>query len=280
MKGGRVRIRKLAFSAIEYAGLAGLVLLFVLPFVWMVVTSVKALVETMAYPPKFIPSSLHFENYANAWKSGPFLKFLVNSVVITLAVMLLQFLFTVPAAYAFARRKFRGKNLFFGLTLVTLMIPTQLIFVPMFLIFSKIGLINSYASMVAPFAASAFGIFLLRQRFMQVSEELLEAARLDGAGEFLIIMRIMIPMAKPAIVTILLLTFISRWNDYFWPMAMSTNDNVRTLAVGIAMLRETEGAASWNTLMAGNVILVLPILVLFAMAQRQIIQAFVYTGEK
>lgn len=280
MRGARVRIGKVALSAIEYAGLAALVLLFVLPFLWMLATSVKAIDETMTYPPRFIPSSLHFENFANAWKSGPFLKFLLNSLVITLTVMLLQFVFTVPAAYAFARRKFRGKNLFFGLTLVTLMIPTQLIFVPMFLMFSKVGLINSYASMIAPFAASAFGIFLLRQRFMQVPEELLEAARLDGAGEFRIIMRIMLPMAKPAIVTILLLTFISRWNDYFWPMAMSTDDSVRTLAVGIAMLRETEGAASWNTLMAGNVILVLPILILFALAQRQIIQAFVYTGDK
>ena len=115
---------------------------------------------------------------------------------------------------------------------------------------------------------------------MQIPEELLEAARLDNASEWKILTKIMIPMSRHTLMTILLLTFISRWNDYFWPMTMSTNDTVRTLAVGVAMLRETEGAASWNTLMAGNVILVLPILVIFVIAQQQIIKAFVYNGEK
>lgn len=165
-------------------------------------------------------------------------------------------------------------------TLATLMIPTQLIFVPMFLLFSKMKLINSYLSLILPFCASGFGIFMVRQRFMQIPEELIEAARLDNASELKILTHVMIPMARPTITTMLLLTFISRWNDYFWPMVMTTKDSVRTLSVGVAMLRETEAAASWNTLMAGNVILVLPILILFIFAQKQIIQAFAYSGEK
>ena len=121
---------------------------------------------------------------------------------------------------------------------------------------------------------------MLRQSFMQIPEELLEAARLDQASEWQIIRHIMVPMARPTIVTLMLLTFISRWNDYFWPLVMTTNDKVRTLSIGVSMLKNTEGGASWNVLMAGNVILVLPILIVFVCAQRHIIRAFTYTGEK
>lgn len=273
-------LKKRILSGINLIGLFLLAAVFILPFLWMVLTSVKTFAETMTYPPVFWPESLNLKNFANAWKSGPFLKYTMNSIIITVAVVVAQFVVTVPAAYAYARCRFRGKNIMFGLTMATLMIPTQLIFVPLFLMFSKLGMINSYWSMILPFCASAFGIFMLRQRFMQIPEEILEAARLDNAGELQILARIMVPMAKPTITTMLMLTFISRWNDYFWPMTMTTNDKVRTLAVGISMLRETEAAASWNTLMAGNVILVLPILIIFIFAQRQIIQAFVYNGEK
>ena len=265
---------------IQYIGFAILLVLFIIPFVWMVSTSVKSIGETLTNPPIFIPSEFHFENYVKAWKSGPFLHFFLNSAIITFSSMILQLLFVVPAAYAFARCKFRGKTILFGITMMTLMIPGQLIFMPLFLIFSRMGLINSYASMILPFSTSAFGIFMLRQSFMQIPEELLEAARLDQASEWQIIRHIMVPMARPTIVTLMLLTFISRWNDYFWPLVMTTNDKVRTLSIGVSMLKNTEGGASWNVLMAGNVILVLPILIVFVCAQRQIIRAFTYTGEK
>ena len=265
---------------LNIAGLIILAALFILPFLWMILTAVKSFAETMTYPPVFFPSELHFENFVKAWKSGPFLKYFLNSCIVTIVVIVMQFLVTIPAAYAYARCRFRGKNIMFGITLATLMIPTQLIFVPMFLLFSKMKLINSYHSLILPFCASGFGIFMVRQRFMQIPEELIEAARLDNASELKILTHVMIPMARPTITTMLLLTFISRWNDYFWPMVMTTKDSVRTLSVGVAMLRETEAAASWNTLMAGNVILVLPILILFIFAQKQIIQAFAYSGEK
>lgn len=267
-------------SVVNGIGLCIVAAVFILPFIWMVLTSVKTFVETMTYPPVFLPSKIKLDNFANAWNSGPFLRYFLNSCIVTLTVIVMQFLITIPAAYAYARCRFRGKNILFGLTLSTLMIPTQLIFVPMFLVFSKMNLINSYWSLILPFCASAFGIFMVRQRFMQIPEEIIEAARMDNAGEFRILTHIMIPMARPTITTMLLLTFISRWNDYFWPMVMTTKDNVRTLAVGVAMLRETEAAASWNTLMAGNVILVLPILLIFLFTQKQIIQAFTYSGEK
>ena len=274
------KAKRSVLSWINTIGLCILAAVFILPFLWMILTSVKSFADTMTYPPVFLPSEVKLENFANAWKSGPFLRYFLNSCIITLVVIAMQFLVTIPAAYAYARCRFRGKKIFFGLTLATLMIPTQLIFVPLFLVFSKMKLINSYLSMILPFCASAFGIFMIRQRFMQIPEELIEAARLDNASELKILTHIMIPMAKPTITTMLLMTFISRWNDYFWPMVMTTKDKVRTLSVGVAMLRETEAAASWNTLMAGNVILVLPILILFIFAQRQIIQAFAYKSKK
>lgn len=274
------RLKKIVLTVVQYIGFAILLVLFIIPFVWMVSTSVKSIGETLTNPPIFIPSDFHFENYVKAWKSGPFLHFFLNSAIITFSSMILQLLLVVPAAYAFARCKFRGKTILFGITMMTLMIPGQLIFMPLFLIFSKMGLINSYVSMILPFSTSAFGIFMLRQSFMQIPEELLEAARLDQASEWQIIRHIMVPMARPTIVTLMLLTFISRWNDYLWPLVMTTNDKVRTLSIGVSMLKNTEGGASWNVLMAGNVILVLPILIVFVCAQRHIIRAFTYTGEK
>ena len=146
--------------------------------------------------------------------------------------------------------------------------------------FSSWGMINTYWSLILPSASSAFAIFMLRQTFKQVSEELLEAARLDKAGEFKIIWKIMLPLARPTVVTLAMLTFISVWNDYFWPLVMTTKETVRTLPVGIASLQMTESGINYNIMMAGNVILVIPVLIVFFFAQKQIIKAFTYTGVK
>ncbi|NLD16411.1 MAG: carbohydrate ABC transporter permease [Tissierellia bacterium] len=253
---------------------------FLVPFVWMFLTSFKSLSETLAIPPTILPKTWHFENFIKAWNSGPFLKYTMSSVIVTLSVVALQMLTIIPAAYAFARYKFFGKNLLFSLTLITMMIPAQLIFLPVFLMMSKWNLLNTYWSLILPFASSAFGIFLLRQRFMQVPEEILEAAILDNASDLKILYKIMVPQAKGTLVTIGLFTFISIWNDYFWPLVMTTKDTVRTLPLGVSMLRSTMDGISWNILMAGNIILVLPIVIVFIFAQKKIIEAFTYTGIK
>ncbi|MFQ9697434.1 MAG: carbohydrate ABC transporter permease, partial [Zhenhengia sp.] len=146
--------------------------------------------------------------------------------------------------------------------------------------FSNMGLINKLPSLILPFASSAFGIFMLRQTFKQVPKELIEAAKLDKAGEFKIITKIMLPLARPTLTTLALLTFISTWNDYFWPLTLTTNDSVRTLPVGIASLRQIESGVNYHILMAGNVMLVIPILIAFLFAQKQIIKAFTYLGDK
>jgi sn-glycerol 3-phosphate transport system permease protein len=160
------------------------------------------------------------------------------------------------------------------------MIPAQLVFLPVFLLLSRLKMINHYSSLILPQAASAFGIFMLRQTFKQVPEEILEAARLDKASELKIMTRVMLPIARPTLVALALLTFISTWNDYFWPLVLTTNDRVRTLPLGVAALRNVQGGITYHTAMAGNILLLLPIVAVFLIAQRQIIKAFTYMGEK
>lgn len=271
---------RIALAALNAAALLTLVIIFAMPFVWMISTSLKTLPETMIFPPEWIPGNPVWQNYADAWNTGPFLSYFVNSVVIAVGILILQMLTIIPASYAFARYKFKGSNFLFGIVMVTLMIPAQLIFLPVYLELSAFKLLNTHLGLILPFASSAFGIFLLRQAFMQISDELLEAARLDQAAEWKIIVRIMVPMVKPVLVTFALFSFIAHWNDYFWPLVMTTNDTVRTLPLGIAKIREVEGVATWNILMAGNLILVAPILAVFFLSQRQIIKAFVYNGVK
>lgn len=273
-------VARLAFKAANFAGMLLLVAVFVVPFVWMVSTSLKTYSETVLFPPKWIPAELRWDNFARAWNSGPFLKYFLNSVIVSVSILLLQLVSIVFAAYAFARYQFRGQKLLFGLTMVTLMIPGQLIFLPVYLLMSRWGILDSLLALILPFSSSAFGIFLLRQTFRQVQEELLEAARLDDASEWKIVFRIMVPMARPALVTFALFSFIAHWNDYFWPLVMTTTDAARTLPIGISKIREVDGGTAWHILMAGNMILVVPILLMFFVAQRHIIQAFVYSGVK
>jgi len=257
-----------------------ILLVFAIPFFWMVLTSIKTLGQTLRMPPVFWVTDPQWGNFAEVFRVIPFFSMLKSSVIVAAGILLCQCFTVIPAAYAFARFRFKGSNFLFGLTLSTMMIPAQLIFLPIFLMFSKAGLINHYASLILPSASSAFAIFMLRQSFKQVPEELLEAARLDNTSEFGILYKIMLPTARPTVVTLALITFINTWNDYFWPLVLTTNNDVRTLPVGIAALRMSEGGISYHTLMAGNVILVIPVLVAFFLAQKQIIKAFTYMGEK
>ncbi|WP_332696778.1 carbohydrate ABC transporter permease [Halalkalibacter lacteus] len=272
--------RHVSFKVLNLIGLVILVCMFAMPFVWMISTSFKSLGETIIFPPKWIPEQLNWDNFSKAWNSGPFLTYFINSSIVSIGILLLQMCTIIPAAYAFARYKFKGDSFFFGLTMITLMIPAQLIFLPVYLQMSAWGLLDTLWALILPFSSSAFGIFLLRQSFKQVPEELLEAARLDDASEWKIILKIMVPIAKPVLITFALFSFITHWNDYFWPLVMTTSDAARTLPIGITKIRQVEGGVAWNILMAGNMILVIPILVAFFFAQRQIIRAFVYTGVK
>lgn len=255
-------------------------LIFFFPFFWMLITSVKSLGEIMIFPPTLFPETIHLENYVRAFNSMAFLKYLGNSCIVTFSVLVLQMVTVVPAAYAFSQYKFKGRNILFALTLITMMIPSQLVFLPLFILFSKLGLITTYASLILPFATSAFGIFMLRQTFNQMPKELIEAAKMDKASEWKIIYKLFLPMAKPTLVTMALLTFIVTWNDYFWPLVMTTNDMVRTLPVGVASLRNLETGINYDVLMASNIMLTLPIIAVYFVAHKQIIKAFTYLGDK
>lgn len=272
-------LRQYPMKIISWFLLIFVTFIFVFPFLWMAITAFKSLPEVYQFPPTILPQHWEFDNFVKAWNSGPFLRYLVNSVVVTLAIMALQLITCVPAAYAYARYDFRGKNLMFGITLVALMIPSQIIFLPVYLQMSSWGMVNTLWGLILPFGASAFGIFLLRQAFMQVSDEVIEAARLDNAPEWKIMWQIMVPIAKPVLITFGLFSIIHHWNDYFWPLIMTNSDAARTLPIGVARLRAAEGTTAWNVIMSGNLLLVFPILIIFYFAQRQIISAFVYQSK-
>ncbi|KUP23438.1 sugar ABC transporter permease [Paenibacillus sp. DMB5] len=256
-----------------------LIVIFLTPFYWMILTAFKTLGEVLAMPPKFWVQSLQWQNFKDAFTRIDFLHYTRNSLIITLGTLIGQVLVVVPAAYAFARYDFKGKNWLFGTVLATMMIPGQLIFLPIFVMFAKSGLLNTYVSLIIPFMASGTAIFMLRQTFMQVPDSQLEAARLDNAGEFKIIYTIMMPAAIPTLSTLALLTFIGTWNSYFFPLVWTTTDAVRTLPLGIQRLQDIEGLSP-QIVMAGNMMLIVPILIVFVVARKQIIKAFTYMGVK
>ena len=250
------------------------------PFYWMISTSLKDYTEALQFPPTLFPKTLHWENYTHVFEIVPIALYFRNSVVVSLFVLVLQYLIIVPAAYSFARHEYFGKNIFFGIVLLGLMIPQQITFLPVYFMFSKMKLLKTFVPLILPFISNPFGIFMLRQYFMQIPQEVIEAARLDDASNMKIMFKVMMPMAKPALITIGLLSFISTWNSYFWPLIMTSSETFRTLPVGIAALKSSETLQMWHIIMAGNVVLVIPILLVYMFASKKIRNSFVYSGIK
>lgn len=275
-----IDVKKIVSKAIEIVALLILSAIFIFPFVWMLSTSVKNPQEMMQLPPTIIPKEIVLENYSAAWNSGPFFRYLLNSIFVTGSILIIQFVVMVPAAYAFSKIKFKCEKILFGILLVGLMIPPQVTFLPVYMMMSKLGLINTYVPLIIPFMTTSFGIFLLRQNFMQISDEIIEAAKLDGASDLKIMFRIMVPMAKPAVITFILFNFIYHWNNYFWPLVMTNTDTIRTLPIGVALLKSSEGITAWNVIMAGNIILILPIILVYIFANKKVKEAFMYSGIK
>lgn len=253
---------------------------FLLPFYWMFLTAVKTYNESIAYPPTLWPREITFEafgmvtEYFNLW---PYIR---NTLVVTATVMAAEMVTMVPAAYAFAKMKFKGQGIMFSLVMVAFMLPSQVTFITIYIMMSKAGLMKSLWPQILPFIANAHGIFLLRQNFKQVSDELIESARMDNAGEWSIIYNIMLPLAKPTLVTIMLLSFIGRWNAYFWPLVMCNHEEIKPIALVITRLKDVEHGLHWPSIMAGNLILVMPVLLLFLVASKGIIASMAYRGVK
>lgn len=245
---------------------------WVLPYAWMVVTSLKPLDEIARDPTAPLPKHPQLDAYREVFAQVPVWRYLLVTVGVAVVIGALQIALALPAGYALAKLRFVGKKAAFGLVVACLLVPPQVTFVSVFLMFSKVSLTNTFGALVLPFAASALGTFLVRQALLAVPDEIIEAARLDGASELTIIYRILAPMLTPTLVSVFLVSFVYHYSDYFWPLVMTTDDTVRTLPLGIALLKEPGSGVRWHVVMAGNVILSAPVLVLFAIAQKHLIR--------
>ena len=267
-------------SGLDIFGKCFLIFIMAFPFFWMISTALQTLQETIAVPITILPESPQWENFATVFKTINVWAYLKNSIIVCVSVVFLQYLIIVPCAYSLAKFDYKAKPLIFALVMLGQMIPMQITFLPVYFMFSKIGWLNSYRSLILPFISNPFGIFMLRQYFMQVPTEVIEAAKLDDASELKIMFKVMMPMVKSALVTIGLLAFISNWNNYFWPLIMTGQEKMRTLPIGIALLKDSDNLQRWNVIMAGNLLLVLPMLGLYIGASKKIRNAFVYSGIK
>jgi multiple sugar transport system permease protein len=251
----------------------------VIPLVWMLVTSLQTLDETRHYPPTLMPTSLELHNYTDVLQQAPFARWFVNTLVVTVVVVLGNLLFCSLAGYAFARIRFVGREFVFVLILATLMVPFQVVIIPTFLIVKTFGLIDTLGALILPNMASAFGIFMLRQFFRTLPIELEEAARIDGASRLGILLKIVLPLSGPALATLAVIMFMWTWNDFLWPLITIYSPNNMTLQLGLATF---QGAHQTNTnlLMAANVMSMLPVLLLFFLAQRYFVRGIATTGLK
>jgi sn-glycerol 3-phosphate transport system permease protein len=248
------------------------------PYLWMAITSFKTLPELLKAPTALWPESFTLAAYREVWASVPMARYLVNTAVMAVLIGALQMALALPAGFALAKLDFVGRRTAFLLVLACYLIPAQATFVPVFLMLGKAGLINTMAALVLPFGASAMGTFLVRQACLSIPDELIEAARLDGASDLHIVYRLLAPALRPTLAALFLLSFVFHWNDYFWPLVMTTDDRIRTVPVGIALLREQGTGVRWHLVMAGNVILSAPTLFVFAIAQRHLVRAVVARG--
>jgi sn-glycerol 3-phosphate transport system permease protein len=262
-----------ARRAISALVLALVALLWIGPYAWMTLTSLKTLPEIVAAPTYPFPAALQLGAYREVFAEIPVIRYLINTVAMAMAIALLQITLSLPAGYALAKLEFAGRRRAFALVLAALLIPAQVTFVPAFILLGRLHLVNTFAALVLPFGVSALGTFLVRQALLSVPDEIIEAARLDGASEARIIYGLLAPVLRPTLSALFLFSFVFHYNDYFWPLVMTTDERVRTLPLAIALLREQGTGVRWHIVMAGNVLLSVPVLLVFAAAQRQILRA-------
>jgi ABC-type glycerol-3-phosphate transport system permease component len=256
--------------------------LIVVPFLWLVSLSLQEPQAVFRYPPRFIPERFIWSSYPDAWRALPFGRMYVNSIVTSALIILGQVVTSCLAAYGLTQLRFRGRNLAFLVIISTMMVPVQATFIPAYVIVSRLGWVDTYWALVVPFVASGFGVFLMRQAFLVVPKALVEAARIDGAGHWTILTRILVPLARPAIVTLAALSFTFHYNDFFWPLIVTNSARMRTLPVGLATMILTEGShgTQWNQVMAADVFTVVPLLVVFVLLQRHLAPTSLTAGVK
>lgn len=261
--------RKRILGGVGYYIVAVLLAVIALvPFVWMISTSLKSRGALMSIPIEWIPAEPTLDAYGEVFSRFPFLKTIGNSLFITCSFTLLTIVSASMAAFAFAKIRFRGSRLVLGLYLATMMIPTQVTMIPLFVVMNKLGLIDSYASVILPGIFKPFAVFMLVQQMRAIPEDFLDAARIDGAGIFRVYRRIALPMCAPTIATLAVTTFMESWNDYLWPLLMLTDRNKMTLPIALSTLNGQYNT-EYNVLMAGSLISMIPIVIIYLCAQKQ-----------
>ncbi|MCG8546492.1 MAG: carbohydrate ABC transporter permease [Alphaproteobacteria bacterium] len=253
---------------------SGIVLL--LPFIWMLSLSLKPPQEAFGEAFSLLPQNWHaYENYRAALTSTPVPRFLLNGVIVCGGILIAQILIAAPAAYALAKLRFPGKTVVFGLVLVGLLLPQQVLALPLFIAFYYMGLLDTYAALILPFAVSPFAIFLFRQGFMTVPDDLVHAARLDGLGELSIVFRIALPSVLPVVIAFSIVSVISHWNDLFWPSIVIRSEHLMPPPLGIVFFRDADVGAAYGPLMAAATVVVAPLVIAFLVAQKRFIDGFV-----
>lgn len=271
----RIGPRALTYTVL-FVGLA----VWLVPFVWMLLGSVKTQGEILQRPPTWWPENPTGENFA-AW-FGPldFWQFFANSAIVAVITVLGNIVFCSMVGYALAKMEFPGKRLLFALVMITLMVPGVVTFVPLFVMVSSLGLVNSYPALILPFITAPIGVFLMRQFMLGIPDPLLEAARLDGAGEWRVFLRIVMPLCGPPIATLGILTFLSSWNNFLWPLVATQTEDMYTLPVALSLYSTGQNATNFGLLLAGSVLVITPIIVLFVFLQRWFIRGVATTGLK
>ena len=272
-------LQRFSYRFTLYALLFAGCVIMLLPFFWMVTTSFKEESEVLRMPPQWLPKDWLWRNYIKAWNVAPFGRYFFNSFFMSITTTIGEVITTILAAYAFAKMRFFGKNVLFAILLATLMIPGQMLLIPNYVTITRLGWFNRYEALIIPWLASVFGIFLLRQFFRSIPDELQDAARIDGCSRLRFLWQIVVPLSKPAIMTVALLKFIGSWNAFLWVLIMTNSDKMRTVPVGLTLFSSEVGTA-YEQLMAASVLAIIPVLILFFFTQKQFIQGVARTGIK
>jgi multiple sugar transport system permease protein len=280
MKNGtNFKARNMISQVLTYLVLILGVLIFLFPFYWMLMSSFKIESQVTEYPPRLFPQSFSLDSYRLVFDTMDFPRYFLNSVVVSLGVVSINLFMSVLMAYAFAKLDFPFKRGLFVFILFIIMIPFQLVMLPLFLLVNQLGLGNTYLGLILPQTLSSLSIFLLRQSFMSIPDDYIEAAILDGAGHFRILFQIVLPLSVPALVTVGLVNFLWSWNNFLWPMLMTSSDDMRTLQLAAQIFRAFLNER-WGAVMAACVLAAIPIVILYQILQRQFIESIASTGVK
>ena len=270
---------EIMLTVLKYAVLLALTVVALVPFVWMISSSLKTSIDVFSIPMRWIPQEFHFENYLQIWERVPLATYFKNTAVLAVIVTFMQILTSSFAAYAFAKMNFKGRDLLFMCYIGTIAVPWQVYMVPQFIMMRSIGLYDTIWALVVLQSFTAFGVFLMRQFYMGIPNDLSEAARIDGLSEYGIWARIILPLAKSAIATLCIFTFVNTWNDYMGPMIYLTTDIRKTIQVGLRRFIQAY-SADYNLIMAASLCSLLPVTIVFLFLQRYFIEGIATTGMK